>query len=81
MNKRKKLENNYLLKEVIEELLNLAEDYGEDCPVKIALQPNYPLAARIDGFNATRDESGTFVIWIAAKEATGYAPEAAIKGG
>ncbi len=75
------------LSELIRELQDLEEDHeGEDPEVRLAMQPNYPLAFHINGIAALdgsevdedeedededEDEKET-IVWIAASEGNCY---------
>lgn len=79
--------------ELIEQLEALADEYGDDCEVQIATQPEYPLAYTIAGVTAidpadAATDSEEFggepagapvVVWLASGEqpAIPYAPSAA----
>lgn len=73
------------LNDLIEELQDMLDNNPElgDQEIKIALQPNYPLASTIanvtiiDGDDEVDDDECEPQIWIAIDEARGYASKAA----
>jgi hypothetical protein len=80
------------LNELIEELQDAADRGHGDIEVRIAYQPNYPLAARIacittpddltdDEEEEEEDTDGSQVLWLATREVPSsenpYAPRAA----
>jgi hypothetical protein len=61
--------------ETIGDLLDALADLSEDLPVRIAFQPNYPLAATISNVRVIeREERRPFqkVLWIAVDQITDY---------
>jgi hypothetical protein len=73
------------LQELIDELQDLAHDLGEDTEVRLAVQPNWPLAHEIACVGPAMDEEGDDdfdrVVWIASGShpygASPYAPRSA----
>lgn len=62
------------------ELRSLLEQYDEDAPVRVAIQPSYPLACVVNnvisreemGGEPERDEAADRVVWIATSQVGSY---------
>lgn len=73
------------LNELIEELTELAEDGHGDCEVRLATQPNYPMAYGIcepivvEVVN--EDGDAAEIVFLPEGGQIGYAPRAAFEGG
>lgn len=59
----------------LKELVEMMEDEGaaENTPVKLAMQPNYPMVGSINNFCLERDKDGDIrKVWIACSGHEGY---------
>lgn len=67
------------IRELIEALEEAAADMGDDATVRVAVQPNYPLSARVSALTAGEDDDPT--LWLAVSDGEGYdAPRDAWRG-
>lgn len=74
----------WTIRELIDELEELAEEHGDDCEVRIAHQPSWPFEYGIgevvaDVSEDDEEEPGSAIVYIAEKDQIGYLPGTACK--
>lgn len=69
--------------ETVGDLMELLESFDSNVPIRIAHQPDWPLAAEVANVRELPDKDGNAVLWIAATSGVSayaenpYAPGAA----